>query len=70
MIFGHNAQPAPQLHRWATGIDTGCVYGGRLTAVVLDEGEPMPHGKAARATLRSVPAGRVYHGGRGKPPSR
>jgi hypothetical protein len=64
VIFGHNASAEPQLHTWATGIDTGCVYGLRLTAVVLAEDEPMPHGQSARAVLRSVPARRRYSQGR------
>jgi hypothetical protein len=61
VVFGHNARAGPQLHAYATGIDTGCVYGGRLTAVILAEGEPIPRGAAARATLRSVPARRTYY---------
>ena len=24
VVFGHNAQPEPQMHAWATGLDTGC----------------------------------------------
>jgi hypothetical protein len=62
VIFGHNARPEPQLHPWATGIDTGCVYGRQLTAVLLDGGERMPRGAAARAKLVSVPARRRYFG--------
>ena len=65
IVFGHNARAEPQLHPWATGIDTGCVYGGRLTAVVLREGESMPRGDEARTKLRSVPARRSYRGGTG-----
>jgi hypothetical protein len=64
VVFGHHARAEPQLHEWATGIDTSCVYGGRLTAVVLGAGEKMPRGAAARRTLRSVPARRAYYSGK------
>jgi hypothetical protein len=60
IVFGHNAMEAPQLHPWATGIDTACVYGGKLTAMVLEDGEKIPRGAAARALLVSQPARRAY----------
>ncbi len=65
VVFGHNARPEPQLHPWATGLDTACVYGCRLTALVLDEGEPVPRGAAVRPRLASVPAMRKYYSGKG-----
>jgi hypothetical protein len=60
VVFGHNAASEPQLHASATGIDTGCVYGGRLTALVLPRGATLPPVKDRRDALVSVPARRAY----------
>jgi diadenosine tetraphosphatase ApaH/serine/threonine PP2A family protein phosphatase len=54
VIFGHTVLDKPLVTPWAVGIDTGCVHGGRLSAVVLPEWR-----------IVSVPARKDYHGPKG-----
>lgn len=49
VLFGHWPAPEPRLARRAIGLDTGCVYGYRLTAYVIETDE-----------FVSVPARRAY----------
>jgi hypothetical protein len=70
IVFGHNSRLGLQLESNATGLDTGCVYGGRLTALVLGPGERVPPDREQRrARLQSVPAARAYHQNRESVPS-
>ncbi len=39
LIFGHTVVDRPLVSEWAVGIDTGCVFGLTLTAVVLPDWE-------------------------------
>jgi diadenosine tetraphosphatase ApaH/serine/threonine PP2A family protein phosphatase len=54
LIFGHTVVTEPLMTEHAVGIDTGCVYGRSLTALILPDW-----------TLVRVPARRAYRGGRG-----
>lgn len=60
IVFGHNALAGIQLHPSATGLDSGCVYGGELTALVLEPGQTLPPVAERRDVLKSVRAQRRY----------
>ncbi|KAK4625158.1 Bis(5'-nucleosyl)-tetraphosphatase, symmetrical [Fulvia fulva] len=36
VIYGHDSKQGLQIERWSKGLDSGCVGGGELTALVLD----------------------------------
>lgn len=36
VIYGHDSGRGLQIHRYSKGLDTGCVKGGRLSALIID----------------------------------
>lgn len=60
IVFGHNAISGLQLHDAATGLDSGCVYGGALSALVLPARAPVPPPGERTRHIASVPARRRY----------
>ena len=59
VVFGHNAMAEVQVQSDATGLDTGAVYGNRLTARVLPAGSPPPP-RDREEVLVSVASARRY----------
>ena len=64
IVFGHNSHRKLQLWEAATGLDTACVYGGELSALVLEAGQKIPTDiEARRALIVSVSARALYYRG-------
>ncbi len=61
VVFGHSSQVGLQLHQDATGLDSGCVYGARLTGLLLAEKQQVPTRERREAVMVSVPARNVYY---------
>jgi hypothetical protein len=54
VVFGHDARRGLQTERYATGVDTGCWAGGRLTAIVLP---PLRELRKSAAFVKKLDAG-------------
>lgn len=38
VIYGHDSKQGLQVEKYSIGVDTGCLRGGKLTAVVIEGG--------------------------------
>lgn len=59
VIYGHDSRRGLQLRRWTKGLDTGCVKGGSLTALIIqggdgDGGKKKTKGEGVKLQIKSV----------------
>jgi hypothetical protein len=62
VVFGHDARRGLQLHADATGLDTACVYGELLSALVVPRGRALPSPSERRDLVVSTRAHAAYYG--------
>ncbi len=49
VLYGHTPVREPKINKFAMGLDTGCVYGGTLSAAIFTRGEWTIEGVRAKA---------------------
>lgn len=55
VIYGHDSRRGLQLRRWTKGLDTGCVKGGKLTALIIQGGDGgKMKGEGVKLQVKSV----------------
>jgi len=63
VIYGHAAARGLDVKRWSFGLDTGCVYGRKLTSMIMDvnnsiftaNANEVPFGENGKAQIISIP---------------